>query len=786
VFFREKSYYLFIQSSKTNKMKSSRVNIEKEEDLRLLSPEDATEVNKIVAHLGTRAKLTGRVGRRDQRSRTWVEDLINGADVMNGIVLYYDEATGRGYTLGDIIALKKVRKGSGMPMPTLLKVNRDFGELPSFETKIDYRSPPNPIGPDKFVTTDTNVGFRLNPSSTEIKAWSASTRAGSDSFKVKVDHATWQGIAERVLVDPNFLITTPDFGLNFSADGHSVEVHYSTTVWLEKTRDRLHFLNSFRTYPPDGGVFKAAQAVIAGQKKVRTAALHSYDKLVDASRKFAYSSGTLSGAVGRFITGGKVRRETQTRTKKYDFAKVLGSTAVPNVGDREPNITLKKALQILTTHLPLATKPIGLELSTNNLWELYLKFGSKVLPNGAYNNLMKVNITASSGKIWGPLKKGDTLEFDMVLASALLSDLEQFVTPDYKLKEEDFLAWRMENMGRLIPVMKSKSEVGEREKIETKWRLYAVFNNYVQLPLSIFLANIFTTVDQSKPLFKSQKNKSWSLLGWSAYHGGIQNLLRQMGEEATKFGFSIAVYSDNLWILYKNRNGHYIWVSMDGSSMECSITKRDFLILISYVQAHYWKNSNITRGWWCYLNHLMPHLVIDGMTVLEKVQLENVGQFSGTFGTAYLNTVKMIMCVAGLEKHFKNNIKTDAQGHKYLEDFVSAPKLGESYKPENNSQYLQPALDTYFSGLGVLLKVELVTNSTLFQWLQGVGEVPTEEVVQLDLLATDIRIMTEFSTVDGGIYPIFPVLAEQRLYKALAYNKLLYKDKTGGSHTNVE
>jgi hypothetical protein len=711
-------------------------------------------------------------------NRGWVASVAGGFDMLEGAMLYSDPTSSRGYTIGDIITLKKVAGNNVVNARNLIKMNRDPGDLPEPERKVDYRSTPGASALGVFAATETNVGFHVLSAESEAFKWEFEVDQNPETQLLPYTAPVLSTIVKRAEADENFLIESHVLKMEIQQDPSGVLLQFMSGVYQKETIHRLIFTNSFSSREPDIGIFKSAKAVIAAQPRNAHAALASYGKLIEASQKYVFGTGTLSGAVGRFLTGGLVRKESKIRTPKFSLAKALGKNRTPiKVKDREPDITEIDAINLLRKRVPLATKPRGLTLNSNNMWDLYLRNGSVALPNGSFNEPMRVNKTASSGNVWGSLKKSDTLEYDMNLSSALLDELQALATEDGKLDTQRYIEWFAKNKGRLIPVMKAKPEIGERDKVETKWRLYGVFNNYVQIPLSMFLANVFS--NENGILYKTETNTSWSLLGWSQYHGGLQELMLCMVREVNKKGFSIAVYSDNLWILFRDTTGEMIWMSLDGSSMECSITKRDFGFLMEYVRRVYWNSTPMTLGMQFYLEQLMPDLVINGLTVLEKTQLINIGQFSGTFGTAYLNTIKMVQSVAGLEKLLLDLVTRDGQNRVCLKSwYPTIPPVGQSVIPQD--QKLPAKFDKCFSGLGVVIKVELVTNSLLFDWISGSGRAPKERVVMLDLLATDAKVIPDMGII-GGIYPIFPVLAEKRLYKALTYNKLVYRESGKGT-----
>lgn len=511
-----------------------------------------------------------------------------------------------------------------------------------------------------------------------------------------------------------------------------------------------HYTPHYETIGPDSGMFSALSLLVHRSTGAsHTVLLKLYKDMQKTSEEYILSSGTIEGQLGRLKTGFVTREEVEKTWKGEYF--LPSDTKLFQREKFSPQITLPEYIKIMRRRAPV--------VSTNKkkLWtnSVELMDAGQFLLSFGHEPLYTVNATASSGDYYNGLKRFETIATDRLKATSLLSKLQALEDDRVQAGSVSFgveVLLKQRSYDRM-PKMANKMETGARSKVMTKWRNFFIFNAYEQLPASIFYAGIYDT-KEIRMYKSSQTPDLFNLIGWSPYAGGMEDLLRTMAKQALQEGISIAVYSDNLWILVNTPQG-LLWGSLDGTSMESSITRTDVALFNAFVLQDFW-GSEATAGFRRYVLEYHPHMVCDSFALFGNNQLLNLGQFSGTQGTAYLNNSKMTIAAELLHQKFLQTRSIPFQ--------LNATKLNDNY-------------DQIFLSLGIKLKVEQTTRHPLFEYLGGLtvdlNKLFDDNIVKLDLLAMDVLILS-FSganNVDG----VLPILSRDRMLKSLTYNKFLSK-----------
>lgn len=509
--------------------------------------------------------------------------------------------------------------------------------------------------------------------------------------------------------------------------------------------------------------------------------LDTYLELVQYSYDYVLSSGNFISQVGRILKGFKVYNDTMKLTKNLSrngLAEAVEATlGIKNAflsGQRlrEPQITQEAYNAIMMLRAPFRKREQGLVLSITNI--LALSVATQINCRNGFS-LFKVNKDSTAGLWMQNETKDVTFPTDVTMAKWLLDKLASFCVGG-TFDHEKFALFMEQYGGLFIPETKNKMEVGLRKKLKEDkvWRNYFVFNNWIQLPGQILLQHIYKVAPDvdKRVLHKNYENPEiWSLLGWSPYHYGVYNLLRTMVKESKDYGYSIAVYSDNLYLM-QYLDGEFYWYSLDGSSMEVSIDHQDAVYFMKHTLDNFW-NGEISDPWRVYGEVFYPKVNINGRALLGNMQWQNVGMFSGQGGTAYLNNAKMITAATSLDHKMKGRTT-----RKLLVDDKPLPDKDTTI--EYGERLLAPELDQCFYTRGISLKVEVVTHSTWFKYLAEEGEMEPpsreDETVRLDLLGYDGIFCPRFFR-EGLIKP-FPILTEKKLKSSFVFNK----QKTQESH----
>lgn len=687
------------------------------------------------------------------------ELLTTGFTVGSGVTIYYHEGLKKGISGADIFLLQGLMggewekfKSTMTPVPT-----RDVDEFPEPTKDTNYGG-----WESGYIAAFTKAGIEFLH---ESEAWK-----GFDAIKAEVplsDHVVLNEL-QRLAYQP--LREAITLFVKKTEDGLIVNGKVQAKTIVPKA-DPPFYKPSYITHIPDLGIIKKMKKLCSQVDAVRfdDYAL-MYNKIVEATATHVLSSGNFAGQIGRIKKGEAVRAAMVKAVGGASdnlLAKAISAKRVPGLlfGLQ---IEFDDYQKIMRRRAPFAPRKAEATLYTDKITTLLFTFDSIVREDSA--KLMVVNKTASSGQLFSPLKKESTTLWDAVLADWLMDKLLGCVKKKQLNMDMYTSMWNM--YGSLfIPQTKNKMEIGERAKLKLGkecWRNYFVFNAFTQMPSQILFENIYTRWDKSvqAPTYKHSGNREiWSLLGWSCYGGGLEDLLRTMAQEARDQGYSLAIYSDNVYLLMEI-DGKFYWFSLDGSSMECSLTKQDAEYFMKHVIEDYWEGQ-VTQAWRIYGEVFYKDLAVDGTALLGSLQWKNTGQFSGTGGTAYLNNAKMVTRTTVFDHLLSTwGRRSPLKKGRDLPAAESTVVFGE--------RELDPQLDRAFFLGGVSLKVELVTQTSLFNVLLGEEIDLPDSVITLDLLGMDAAWIPRMGEI-GGQKPIFPILNQDKLIRAVAYNKTTNK-----------
>lgn len=515
------------------------------------------------------------------------------------------------------------------------------------------------------------------------------------------------------------------------------------------------YVPAYQTVQPDNGMIQAAR--LSAQVAVGPVApdwAQLYRDMAEVTVEYALSSGTMAGQVGRMKKGTTMLEEVKAKIKQRSL--------VPH------KHTYQQYKGIISHLWPLEEVDPELKFSTTNLFALDALFRLKGRP------LLSINSNAGAGRYYGNGITRETSSYtDYMMATVMLQHCATLDTP------EKAMDYYKKKQGMFLPNLKNKMEILPRENITTKSRNYFHFNTFVQLPAQVLFSHFQKKKGKYQP--KSTTNpKTYSLFGWAPQNGGLQDLLKVMSRETMLIGHSIAVYSDNMWILLKPpgwmAGKPFVWFSLDGSSMESSNTRETMYLLNTLIA----ERIPMSKAWRNYILYLHPIISTDVYAVLGKAAILQPGLASGTSATAQNNHSLMMMCA-----HYVNQVLTKHGPDRFLKPSGWKSVLNEPTKIIGDSSILHNDIENEFLKMMVSIKVEMYSSSTLFPFLLGQSPPPPPGLIPLDLLGQDATTMVGTWPSMGDIHPIFPVLDRGRLLRASVYDSLSLRWKKESLFTNV-
>lgn len=714
----------------------------------------------------------------------------HGFTLFDDVILYHHEGMSGGVTVAQVIGFSKAYKEKFADLKTKIGRVREndvsFGE---------------PMSRTNYGNTHSTIKA-LNIALEGLKTVKFGLKRGDNRVRaVDTEPTLYEGEHQAVvprelagLVDVTAevgYVNEDQLTAMFETNRRVLTVTVRGTLWRPiKTTDVRYprFNTTYRSVTPDFYMFRSLELLIKRAKTTtplyKAMRLLHYDML-RTSREYILSNGSLEGQIARLAVGQKTYNEMMEKKVNISLPKYFPAEMHRPGSTGEPAVTYEAYKTILNKNFPFAPKPPNAKLFSTDLAvvEAFYAFYS-VTPE--WWKISTLNKDSSSGLYYDNAPKEGTVVSDLVLASKLLRDIREAASKDAASgNNEAMKAVYNKYAYEMLAEIKNKMEIGPRIRLEQgeKWRNYFPFTSFVQLP-AVYLMHSSKKIDPEHglPLHKCTKFPDrTSIMGWSPYHGGGNDLLTAMYVQATEEGFSIAVYADNLWIL-TNFDNQYVWYSMDGSSMEVSIKRRTMEYEMKRLVEEYWGGSDsVVLGFRAYAEQFFPHLSIDFWAVLQDVQIKIVGQGSGTNATFTNNHVTMILAAFLLEKEIRNGLKVS--GKKFqcwdivegLEQYLQ-PGGQFGYSEACQVAYLPPTSQVYakcFEEFTVKVKVEMVMVSKKF-WLgidPSASKPVTAGLFPLDLLGQDCYIVPELG-IPMGMAPYFMVLDKQRLLNSLTYNKI--------------
>jgi hypothetical protein len=722
-----------------------------------------------------------------------------GMALFGDIVLYTYEGTGKGLTVTQLINLKKAYGHEYAALKDKIRrVRENDVALKVPNNKVDYGKVTASIDDIKKV-----LGIFANAKLIVLKGPNRVRKVElrDEYMELEIKARMPPALAD-VLDEEQPVATSAESALwsQFTSSTSVMFVSLSGTVRLPEQEQALSYPTywpKYQTFPPDHRMFRDLGLLV--RRTPPNAELFPflyqlYNDLIHTSEISVLSGGTLRGQIARLAVGQQTYNEMIERCRK--MTTVLDRVSSADLGERtalagkigEPKITYEAYARIMNRICPFAKKPPLARLYTTELAILDATYTHYDLTPDWWS-IVSINKDSSAGLYYNDQKKGTTAVSDLVLGTRLLAKCKEFS----QMKPEDSRIALQKYVSAqgfdFLTELKNKVEIGDRERVENggKWRNYFPYTSFAQYPAYFILRNIYKQAtlekDGSKaiPLWKNRgRPDSLSLMGWSPYHTNGLELLRTMEAEARTKGYSIAVYSDNIWVLTWFDN-NYTWYSCDGSSMESSVKHRTVEYEMRRVVDYYWLASSadphIVSSYVYYATHLLPLMSVDFLAVLGPYQFMVKGQGSGTNGTFINNHATMLLCAYLLASKLASNCTRQANGSFKgwdLSDSKLRPADPTVYTPTvrmGKDLVMSEIYEPCFAELTVKIKIEMAMQSNDF-W-DGIrnGASKMTGIVPLDLLGEDIICLPELA-IDDKDPPFFFILERQRLLNALCYNKI--------------
>ena len=448
-----------------------------------------------------------------------------------------------------------------------------------------------------------------------------------------------------------------------------------------------------------------------------------YEEALDVVRTHYFGNGTIQGQIGRLAAVNAVAYgiEGARGRAKPDLYR-------PSTSDK----SVKFWGEVLNRVFPL--NPPDFEF-ISGLYETI------TLAEDMGVSLMKLNLKAAAGPIWptGVLRE-DVLSQDFRMAATMLANA------DTVLNAEEFLA---DNPWMKLALIKPKAEVYERSKLHTKTR-----NIFVTTSGCTLLAHSIYHVMHHKPKKNALVDLNvWSMIGFSAFSGGVNRFFHNLVKKLTNEPDFIwtGVYADNYYSAFVDDAGHIIWVSLDGEKMEACVNEDDYLLYDNCLLTRY-PNVQFNENWRNSLKIYHPNISAKNVGLLGDYQILIKGHGSGSIGTAYLNTFKVIRVE-----------------HQFRQIGGKRPVV-----KQNDAWVLSNKMIAATLSVGVKLTVESVIDLTsrLAEARAVAGDADKLDEIKVDLLGFSLTVLRKY-----GMVLYIPVLDRPRLMRAMCYFKKLLNDE---------
>jgi hypothetical protein len=282
--------------------------------------------------------------------------------------------------------------------------------------------------------------------------------------------------------------------------------------------------------------------------------------------------------------------------------------------------------------------------------------------SGFPGTLYKINMGSNTGpwSLDGNGKQspnGGCLTQNVLLCNWLMSTIDSGANTDY-------YDWAGLNL--LMP----KAEVYARTKGYI--RNYYCFNAFAMRPMMCFL----NTTKMEYGDWDGENNIVIS--GNTLFRGGLDKLIQSMVEYCVSKGKpAYAVYSDNLTIVYEDKDKSIKLLSVDGARQESCILRDLVLMEIKRLIVNFKQSGGkMSDAFYKYLTEIFPRWGVEGYSLLGDQFIKNNNMGSGIPGTFWWNTALTLRVVQQLQgkniTEFLNHSLTTTL--KFSDKYISAMK----------------------------------------------------------------------------------------------------------------
>jgi len=323
-----------------------------------------------------------------------------------------------------------------------------------------------------------------------------------------------------------------------------------------------------------------------------------------------------------------------------------------------------------------------------------------------------------------------------------------------------------------LQFMKPKAEVYERGDYQTKTRNYQSLST----PLAIFFQLIQNPVFNNRhkpqmdniPVFDKPLQNQYlnlNMSGYSMTNNFYHKLYLKMKEMKDRQSM-IMFMSDNLWICSKN-DDQVTWISLDGEKMECSHDDEDARIYQEYILGQFEETDLKT----CELYKTLSGIsMVNARSILGDKVVSTPWLSSGYPGTSDINCIKMAKIVQLIFQIYarswgEENVTIDSVERDTFNKFCTGFVPDASYVDKNLTLvelFELSALQMAWRAEGLSIKEEE-------RCVDVIGQLESTGLAKLDFLGMDIAFPHDLR--DRGINAVLPVLREERMLKALVFDK---------------
>lgn len=468
-----------------------------------------------------------------------------------------------------------------------------------------------------------------------------------------------------------------------------------------------------------------------------------------AATKF-FGTGSILGQIGRLKKGFQIKRNAERGRASSDmWATLMDRDMFFAVQDKA------RPIQAIPTNDPVDIDPLQL------LKDPVVTLSDTIDGKEIQLNLVHVTLTADAGFPWeSNANKRDSIISDIFLLKAM-HDMAK--TPYNKAEQEAFksaFAWTAYHK------LKAKAEIYDHADFNLKIRNISVPANAIMiLPQMMFKLVKWSTSTLQRPL--SSKADNTSLMGYAPFRGGHEKLL----EKAQYSARLVLHYADNLFIFQEGR-----FASMDASSMEAIHTEESIKLCIEYMLTRgfgaRFRNGVLidggalgdTNAW--LIHQWFGTIAASSPGVLRSFIIDVPGLASGMPGTFEFNDMLMALLATTLSQlpPDKNLLSSTGEPLPIVNDM--AAQIGFTLKTE-----------TFYPG-------EFLNPQTSLEDARDDPWTPYAEsgsICNTDMLGFD----TIYVRLNMEKPRAVAILARDRLLKALTFNKSELRQNALGPTTHT-